>query len=127
MEFCRYINDSRKDKYVGNQKIVLIMDQHSAHSGETSGVRTFLRNNFESYFVPSSTCWMNSAEFLIAVTKEKLKQYFIRCPDEVIRRDDFVRRVSEQLGVISASLCGSNIWLANIRDLRQTIYHGDNN
>ena len=81
--------------YTGNPKIVLVLDQHSAHSGVASGVRNYLKNHFDVFFLPSSTCWLNSAEFLIAYVKERLKQYFLTIEQEVIGRDEFIQRVRQ--------------------------------
>ena len=98
-QFIAFLNEilhSRVDRYSAS-KIVLIMDKHSAHSGEPKGVRQFIQQYFRPYFLPSSTCWLNSCETFFAVMKEKVKKRFLFEEDDIDDPAVFVRIIEEKL------------------------------
>ena len=86
--FLRRILELRRDGRP-DQRMVLVMDRHSAHFGVPTGVRTFIENNFRPYFLPTATSELNSAETLFAIMKRQLKSFFIQYQVRMKRQNQF--------------------------------------
>ena len=86
--FLRRVLELRRDGRP-DQRMVLVMDRHSAHFGVPTGVRTFIENNFRPYFLPTATSELNSAETLFAIMKRQLKSFFIQYQVRMKRQNQF--------------------------------------
>ena len=105
---------------------MLVMDKHSAHYGEPKGVRQFITQYFRPFFLPSSTCWLNSTETLFAVMKDKIKKHFLLIDENIDDPALFVRMVEQFLQNLSSELRNSRLHLANLKDIKETIYQYEN-
>ena len=100
-----------------DQRMVLVMDRHSAHFGVPTGVRTFIENNFRPYFLPTATSELNSAETLFAIMKRQLKSFFIQYQVRMKRQNQFHDQLEEQLEEVMDRYTGSRLFYANMRDI----------
>ena len=101
--------------------MVLVMDWHSAHFGEPTGVRNFIQNHFRPYYLPTATSELNSAETLFAVMKGRLKAFFLQHQVRIRRQNQFQDQLEEQLEEIMDRYAGSRLFYANMRDIHQTL------
>ena len=68
IEFIKRAEAARTD--VGsNKKLVIVLDQHPAHHAIKHNVRQLLTSRFRAYFLPASSSWLNSAEWIFALLK----------------------------------------------------------
>lgn len=76
------------EKYPKNDKIRLILDNHSAHtSRETQRYFNTVPNRFEFVFTPKHGSWLNLIEsFFSKMTKQMLKEIRVKTKDELAAR-----------------------------------------
>lgn len=76
------------EKYPKNDKIRLILDNHSAHtSRETQRYLNTVPNRFEFVFTPKHGSWLNLIEsFFSKMTKQMLKEIRVKTKDELVAR-----------------------------------------
>lgn len=76
------------EKYPKNDKIRLILDNHSAHtSRETQRYLNTIPNRFEFVFTPKHGSWLNLIEsFFSKMTKQMLKEIRVKTKDELAAR-----------------------------------------
>ena len=118
--FLRRILELRRDGRP-DQKMVLVMDRHSAHFGVPTGVRTFIQNNFRPYFLPTATSELNSAETLFAVMKRYLKSFFLQYQARIRRQELFFQELENGLDEVMEKYTDSRLFFANMRDIHQTL------
>ena len=102
------------------KKLVVVLDQHPAHHAVKNNVRQLLTSRYRAYFLPASSSWLNSAEWIFAILKPMWRKRVLRIPRD-INQAQMEALMQDLIVTFKDKYKESNLFNANREELRRAL------
>lgn len=99
---------------------MVVCDQHPAHHCVKHGVRQLLTSRYRAYFLPASSSWFNSAEWIFAVLKPRWRKRLLGIQEEITQQQ-MEALVTEEIRIFCRLYRKSRLFHANRRELQMAL------